>query len=211
MQGYLKVSNLENNVVWDKQLGDQERQEVKGYISGRRVIGIIPATLIPVRTNSLENFSKDFFLPTTVNHAIQVQHVVGKIFAILASLVLDVVTFPIRVVLCIPRIISNARQKENLLRKYLVKEGVDKKLLASDHVRVELRWERTSSLAPQTAQDGTVHQQYNHERHWQMENVNFVELPIYKDAGWFSRGTSSSSSINKFVPTDKGALACSRI
>ena len=40
-----------------------------------------------------ENFAKDFFLPTTLNHAVKVQNIVLKVFAILASLVLDTVTF----------------------------------------------------------------------------------------------------------------------
>ena len=114
----IKVSNLDNNTEWEKELTDEEFPQVQGYVQGKSTIAIIPATFKPVRTNNLKNFSKDFFLPTTLNHAIKVQHTVGKIFAILASLVLDVLTFPIRLLTVIPRVISNAKPEENQLHKY---------------------------------------------------------------------------------------------
>lgn len=186
----IKVTNLDNNTVWEKQLTSDEYQQVKGYVKGKDTVGIIPATFTPVRTNNLKNFSKDFFLPTTLNHAIKVQHAVGKVFAILAALVLDVLTFPIRLLTVIPRIISNANQKENQLHKYLITEGVDKKLLESDHVRVRLEWEKTSQDPTQywTTKDGVQHSKHRQENHWREEQVNFIEVPTYEGSDYSASG-----------------------
>jgi hypothetical protein len=110
-----------------------------------------------------------------------VQHVVGKVFAILGSLILDTLAFPIRLLTCIPRIISNARQEENALKKYLSREGVDAKLLESDHVKVRLEWEKTSQYPTShwTTNDGVKHSKHSQEQHWSEESVNFIELPTY--------------------------------
>jgi len=184
MSNYIKISNLDNNTVWEKQLTSEEFQTVKDYVKGKHTVAIIPAIFKPLRTNNLKNFSKDFFLPTLVNHAIKVQCTVVKIFAILTALVLDVLTFPLRLIIVIPRAISNAIQEENPLRKYLISEGVDEQLLASDHVLVKLGWVRTSQFATSeyTDENGTIHKKYRQEQHWSEENVNFIELPIYEDS-----------------------------
>lgn len=188
----IKVSSLENNIVWEKQLTNDEYQQVKGYVKGKDTVSIIPATFKPVRTNNLKNFSKDFFLPTTLNHAIKVQHAVGKIFAILASLVLDVLTFPIRLLTVIPRVISNAEQKENQLHKYLITEGVDKKLLESGYVIVKLEWEKTSQFPTSfwTTNDGVQHSKHSQENHWCQKQVNFIEVPTSEGSDYLARGIS---------------------
>lgn len=189
MPNCIKIYNLDNNYLWEKQLTNEEFPQVKGYVKGQSTVAILPAAFKPVRTNNLKNFSKDFFLPTTLNHAIKVQHTVGKVFAILASLVLDVLTFPIRLLTCIPRVISNGKQTENLLHKYLIAEGVDKKLLESDHVRVRLEWEKPSPLTSYwTDMDGVEHSSRSQEKHWREENVNFIEVPTYKGSGHLVSG-----------------------
>ncbi len=186
----IKISNSDNNSAWEKQLTSSEYQQVEDYVKGKNAVSIIPATFKPVRTNNLKNFSKDFFLPTTVNHAIKVQNMVGKIFAILASLVLDVLTFPIRLLTVIPRVISNAKQEENQLRKYLIIEGVDKKLLESDHVKVRLEWEETSQSPTSfwTTNDGVQHSKHSQENHWREKNVNFIEVPRYDGSDHLTGG-----------------------
>lgn len=188
----IKVSNLDNNSAWKKQLTNEEFSQVKGYVKGKSTVAILPAAFKPVRTNNLKNFSKDFFLPTTINHAINVQHTVGKVFAILASLALDVLTFPIRLLTCIPRVISNAKQKENLLQKYLIAEGINQKILESDRVRVRLEWEKTSQSPTSywTTMDGIEHSSHSQEKHWREENISFIEVPIYEGSDHLDSGMS---------------------
>lgn len=103
----------------------------------------------------------------------------GKIFAILGALILDAITFPVRLLTCIPRVISNARQEQNPLKTYLVNEGVDPKLLESDHVRVRLEWETTSQFPTSfwTTSDGVKHCKHSQVKHFSEQNVNFIELP----------------------------------
>lgn len=169
----IKVSSLENKIFWEKQVSAKEIPQIKSYIDSKNnAVAIVPATLKPIRTNNFENFSKDFFLPTTINHAIRVENIVFKIFAILASLVLDVMTFPIRIFTCIPRIVSNA-QRENLFQKYLKAEGADKELIETDRVNVKLEWKKANQS----------------DKEWWEGTINLIEVPdIYgpsKDLnGW---------------------------
>lgn len=185
MPTYINISNLDNTLSWEKQLSEgPEYEKVKTFVNdkSRSSVGIIKATLTPIRTNNLKNFSKDFFLPTTINHAIKVQKAASKPFAILASLILDVLTFPIRFLTCIPRIISNAKQEEHLLHKYLIKEGADKTLLESGHARVELGLESISQFPTSTwtADDDSIHSKYSIEEKVSTKMVNFIEVPMYE-------------------------------
>ncbi len=86
---YIKVENPNNHVVWEKNLTRDEAQNVRAYCEGRDYIQLYLATLYPVRTGNLKNFSEDFFLPTVINHARKVQDTVDKIFAILGALILE--------------------------------------------------------------------------------------------------------------------------
>lgn len=187
MPNSIKIYNLENNASWEKQLSDAECTEVQGYIKGGKgTVGIIPATFKPVRTNNLNNFAKDFFLPTTVNHAIKVQNTIGKIFAILAALVFDMITFPVRLVTCIPRVNENAGTELSLFRNYLLSEGVDAKLLESDHVKVRLDWEIPTTMI--INRDGRRHIKNTIDKHWRVTNINFIEVPAYEGSCDFSEG-----------------------
>lgn len=188
---HIKVSNAENNTTWEKQLEHKECQQVDDYLNGKRAVSIIPATFIPVRTNNFENFSKDFFLPTFINHAIKVEHVAGKVFAIFASLILDVLTFPLRLLTCIPRILSNTAREKNFLYNYLIEEGVDEKLLESNHVRVHLTWEQTSPLATSSDGQGVLLRRTQHERE---RTVNFIDLPTYPNSDYSACAVNSPTS-----------------
>ena len=72
MPNYLKVSNLENNTSWEKHLSHDEYLQAIGTLEGKNTVALIPATFKAVRDDNWKNFSKDFFLPTTVNRAIKV-------------------------------------------------------------------------------------------------------------------------------------------
>lgn len=79
------------------------------------------AVFMPIRTSNCCDFIKDFFLPTVVNGAFKVNHVVFRIFAVLLCLPLDLLTFPLRVLTVIPRCYGNQFEKtrEHPLRAYL--------------------------------------------------------------------------------------------
>jgi hypothetical protein len=110
----------------------------------------------------------------------------------LGALILDTLTFPIRLLTCIPRVISNAGQEQNPLKKYLLAEGVDPKLLESNHVKVRLEWEKTSQFPTSywTTKDGVQHSKHSQEKHWSEQNVNFIEVPTYSGYDKFSSGSN---------------------
>lgn len=156
----ISVANEKNNLVWEKQFPSKgELEKLHKKFEGRDSCCLLCSTLMPVRTNNCKNWAEDFFFPTLVNHANKVKSVVGKIFAVLGALVLDLLTFPIRLLTCIPRVISNAAKGVHPLRKYLLDQKVDKKLLASDYVTV--RW------------------QYENEE--KVETIHFIEHPCEED------------------------------
>lgn len=132
--------DTEQNTIWSRQLNCGEVEQVMGCLEGRDVIPILPAALMPVRTNNLKNFFKDFFFPTTMNQALRVQQIAWKVLALLRALILDALTLPIRVFTCIPRILSNALLNEHPLHRYLAEQGVDENILTSDQVLVQVTW-----------------------------------------------------------------------
>lgn len=177
---YISVTNSNNGTTWTKQLTDDEYQNTHDYSKSKNTVSLLAGTIKPVRTNSLSNFATDFFLPTTINHANKVQNIVVKIFALLASLVLDILTLPIRLLTFLPRIYFNSKQEETSLHKYLKEQGVDSTLVNSDYVNVKLYCMGT--------------------KRWEKFHVNFVEVPVYRGAFVKCFGLSSegdSSNINQ--------------
>lgn len=162
--GYsIKVTNEKNNATWEKQIATAEEfEKVRGY-EGRDFVCLFCGTFKPVRTNTCKSFASDFFFPTLVNHAIKVKSIAGKIFAIIAAIILDIITLPIRLFTCIPRAISNKVKGPDAFRKYLVEQNVDKKLLEVDHVTVQLKG----------IKDG--------EPYERSEIINFIERPCEPD------------------------------
>jgi len=190
MNNYIKVYNPNNRTMWDRNLSNEEFKQVEEYCKSRNSVGIISATFKPVRTNNMKDFAKDFFLPTTINRAIKVQNTVGRIFAILFSLVLDTITFPIRLLTCIPRVISNSKQGEHPLFKYLKDQMVDKKLIESDHVLVQLGWKTKNEFNYTEIRDdeGKVQRTYNPVKKCEIMNVNFIETPTHSHSYYYRPG-----------------------
>lgn len=178
MSNSITVINLENNTRWQKDLNDDDFQIVKGHVDKGAVkdsllYTVLSGTWKPIRTNNLTNFAKDFFLPTTVNQALRIQNTIGKVIAAVVALFVDLLTLPIRVIMAIPRVIMNSKKEESPLYKYLLAEGVDSQLLASDYVQVGLTKQTGSTLA------------------WKEFHVNFIELPAQDGSHNFRQGSGS--------------------
>lgn len=120
------------------ELTAEDFNKVASYcnLSGKPV-SLLCATLYPVRTNNLNNFSKDFFLPTLINHALKVESTAFKALAIIGAVFLDLITFPIRLLTFIPTLIVNALKPESSLHRYLRETGWDK-IIERDSVEVSL-------------------------------------------------------------------------
>lgn len=118
---------------------------IRDYGCSRDPWGILNSAVIPVRTN-FKDFYKDLFLPTVINRALAVNGIVKKSFALLFSLALDVLFFPVRVITFIPRAIYNALQTDHPLYEFLTKQqGISEKLIGNGLLILKCREE--ASLA----------------------------------------------------------------
>jgi hypothetical protein len=187
MSHYLKVTNLENNLIWKKEITSKEEfNEVQDYfLKGKTTVSWIRATLYPVRTN--KNLTTDLFLPTVINHALKIQNCVGKIFAIIGATILDLATLPIRMITVISRTIFNITLKPAPMYKYLKDQGVDPKLLANESVFVKLSSDCEYALAIED-QPGKFHQEVKNGRNWQKRHLNFIEVPYYEGSEFITGG-----------------------
>jgi hypothetical protein len=151
----IKVTNPENQIFWQKQLTEAEYDEVKNCVEDRSVDGF-KGCFFPVRTNNWNNFSKDFFFPSMINYAAKTGDVFQRMIEHVVLFFVDLITLPIRVLTCIPRIIYNAMQEERPISLYLKKQNnVDSKLLETDQVLVEIM----------------------KEGYWNSWNIHLIEIP----------------------------------
>lgn len=136
-------------------------------VSSSRV-SLLPATLVPVRTNNLSNFSKDFFLPTTLNHAVNTQGTFKKVIAVAGAILLDLLTLPIRLLTSAPRALCNA-VFQNPLRQILIEERFSKDYTDQDTIEIEFKYEYLDIYRQKTL-------------YTLKQNFNLVQTPNYVDA-----------------------------
>ena len=176
---FLKVQNLSNGSSWETTLHQSEFPQIQSHIRDgifkRRPVVLLTSWLLPIRTNNGKNFAKDFFLPTLINQALRVEDSAARIFAILGAILIDVVTFPIRVLTAIPRIVYNGLQKPHPLATYLRDNGVDEQILETGHVYVEYGLEGPTSLSG-------------------FQHVNLIAVPLYKGSSGVTYWGSSLPS-----------------
>lgn len=143
-----------------------------------KVVALLPALLIPVRTHTPEKFATDFFLPTTYNHALRVDSKARKIFAVLGALLLDILTLPIRLLTCLPRYLYNSRQT-NPLYKSLAGKLMD--AFKTDYVVITKTWETCNEENSASYQGvrGSIHNISEKTRHTKSFNFHFLQVPEY--------------------------------
>ncbi len=187
-------------VCWEKPLTQGEYKELKKIgFDGRDLLGIFSAAAKPVRTNNWTNFSKDFFLPTVVtfvsviSFTIEEPATVGKVailglnlILLVAALGLDLMTFPIRLITCIPRAIYNAQAQPIPFHRYLIEQGVDQKFFEEGQVIVNLQREKLSREPTKQYINffGYVHKEHSMEQHWKEFPVNLIDVPASYDSFW---------------------------
>jgi hypothetical protein len=154
---------------------DVENAAMQAIHGGNRTISIFTATLITVRTNNYCNFIKDFFLPTVVNHAIKIDNQVAIYFAILIASFFDIITFPVRCITLIPRVIVNAHQSAHSLRGFLVAAGINHQFLNKPNITLNLTAFFTPSLKSSNDTSNNSTKFYCGKQ----MRINFIEVPLY--------------------------------
>lgn len=93
--GYVSIQDQTKAEIFRKDLSSA--QEAKDFIDTYGIskpgYSLLKASFIPTRTDNIRDFAKDLFFPTFVNRALQVHSIILRIFASLAAIALDVVTF----------------------------------------------------------------------------------------------------------------------
>jgi len=92
-------------------------------------------SLVPLRTNSWKSFATDFFLPTAMNHVMKIDNLAKRILAITGAMMWDLITFPIRLLTCVPRLLSNAYRKDSEIKKF-IKLHCPAEMASADVVKV---------------------------------------------------------------------------
>lgn len=138
----VKITNPDETLIWKHKFPNEFGEYAA--IKNIREKGSIEAPsclkglFVPLRTNNCKNFAKDLFLPLVVNGALKIECVVCRFFVLLLALPLDLLTFPIRVVMTIPRFFQNQCKAKHPLIIYLQKLGAPSVLLNEDFVEVTL-------------------------------------------------------------------------
>lgn len=152
--------------------------------SGKRggAFRLVKAAIIPVRTNNLKNICKDVLLPTTVNRALKIHNLAGRIFAVVFALGFDILTLPIRLITLIPRAIHNAKAEKTFLKTFLDHHRIDYK--NSERVKVDVRWQRAGEefLCKYKLQDGTEQEKMRPKVNSSTETINLIDRPYQSGA-----------------------------
>jgi|GEM_PF-4607488 hypothetical protein len=113
-QANIQIKDRESTLLYQKRCSSIE--EVKDFIQqhGKSKEGwsLIQGTVIPLRTQNLKDFSKDFFLPTFVNFSLKINNIALKIIASIFAIALDIIMAPIRLFTTPVRIYDNYKHPE---------------------------------------------------------------------------------------------------
>lgn len=177
----IKIQTFDGKSCWKTTLTQEEHRHFRGICESRRTILVFPAALIPVRSNTLSNFCKDFFFPTTINQVVRIRNIGVRIFVALISMIFDLATLPIRCITCIPTVIYNRTRRKHPLHSYLIgKIDSNSPILQSEKLYVKQSWQTTSKrIGADQADDNPKPNVVI--KHIQGGYVNLINVPFYPD------------------------------
>lgn len=148
----------------------EEFQRATNLCDNKRRIGWLESLVIPVRTDNLSNFCKDFFLPGLFNQALKTHDVATKIFLCIFMPIYDIISLPIRLITAIPRYLYNAAhpKESHPFYQYLIDNEVPAATLSADYVYLELSWVKNRGVFGEGGEPNLT---------TQGETFNFIQLP----------------------------------
>ncbi len=120
-----KIFNIRNNILefqWDNEL---DFSQAKGLCENRKnMAGFWKQSVLPIRTDRVS----DLFFPALMNMVLKTERLSRDLFSIIAAIVWDLATLPIRFITFLPRVAYNAMatQEEHPLIPYLRENLIDK-------------------------------------------------------------------------------------
>lgn len=179
-----------NEQVETFHFSSEDTEYAKGLIRERSTVPLIKSAFTVVRTHQLSVLAQDLFLPTFIQHAWKVNHIALKIIAVLFALTFDAITLPIRLIKCIPRVLSNKQQKEHSLKHYLKMRINNPEFYKDHHVKIRLEWTSESRESYTEHQNGLIRQRtYHQQTNYVKRQVNFIDLHPYPVSDQIHSGT----------------------
>ena len=182
---------------------DEFHQVVETRCIDRPRIGCFESLVITVRTDTLRNFCEDFFLPTFIHHAMQINDMGTKIIMGFTFLILDICTLPIRIITLLPRYYANAQspREAHPLHQYLTEQGAPAGLLNRDFIQLQIEESpKSKGECHVEAEEGTSLEidHSNDERPFSIEQTfNFIDLPEnISPRSYTVRGSSPSAVLS---------------
>lgn len=114
LQFNIQIKDKEGALLYQRPCASAREVRNFMYQNGESRKGwcLIKGTVVPLRTENLKVFSKDFFLPTFVNCSLKVNNLAVKIITSIFAIALDVITAPIRLLTTPFRIYYHYRHPE---------------------------------------------------------------------------------------------------
>ncbi len=123
----IEVKTSKGITIYEKTCSNAEELEqfVKTYSKSKPGWSWLTALACPLRTNNAKGFLQDLFFPTLITETRKTSNVAFKIFVSLFAIVLDVITFPVRLIAAPFRAIYNHQNQEKMhpLTALLKSEG----------------------------------------------------------------------------------------
>lgn len=114
-QSTLEIQDSQGTVLFQKTCSSP--REIKDFIqkNGKSKEGwsMIRGVIIPMRTQKLKDFSKDFFLPTFVNFSLKINNIALRVIASIFAIAVDIISFPIRLLTAPVRVYYNCKYPES--------------------------------------------------------------------------------------------------
>lgn len=172
------VSIYRNSLIWNSEISENDYDYLMKILSNSSEgIDFFKASIIPVRTCNFPSFLKDFISPTLINRAFIIKTMALRWLAVIGSFFYDLLTLPIRIITCVPRVITNVLKPDHLLKNYLIQKKVHPDLIKQEYVNVDLYKMTTEELV--SSESSLLVEQKDTKTN---ATVNLIEMPYFEGA-----------------------------
>lgn len=176
------VEISQKNLIWKSSLDETEYNQFLSYLDkSSAVVNFMTAALVPVRTSNFSSFIKDFICPTLINRALSVKGIALKLLALLGAFFFDLITFPIRLLSFIPRILTNALKAKHPIHLFLIQKREAPELVKAEYATVRLSQITLEGSATDPLENCQIEVAEQTDK-VTYATLNFVEMPYYEGA-----------------------------
>jgi hypothetical protein len=194
--GYVKITDLSSQKSASIFLSEEDLISLSHH--SQKAFSMFWACLVPVRSNTCQNFLQDFFLPTTTYYPDKIQNRALKAIAFIAALALDIATLTCRILTVLPRLLYNGCKGVHPLQKRLIELGMDPDVFQSGHIAITNLCVKGSGLEKNWC--GEV--QIASEISYCQKNINLIE------SRWHDCDSHKSFSSGLSITTLKSGKNC---